>query len=272
MREVSSDIDPLDVFHELGKVFPDETSVVSVPSNTPAVDALRLMLARKFSQLPVTHDDRILGVFSLWSLAQYLGTTPQVPIGELLVEDLLERPTSVTVEHSIDEVINLLERHEFVLVESRRGLQAIATAIDLLRYFYKVARPYVLLSEIELSLRALIQVCIPQDKLSGVLQSSLEGFYQSRRLPTPRELHDMTFEDYRMLIGAKDNWPFFEGILGKNRQMALAKMERVRDIRNSVFHFRGEVTVWDHQTLSAARDWLLEKARKARPKVSGRHQ
>lgn len=260
-----TDIDPVDVFHELGKVFPDETSVVSVLATTPVVEALRLMLANRFSQLPVTEKDRVLGVFSLWSLAQQLAATPQIPVGELMVEDVLERPTRVTVEHGVDEVISLLERHEFVLVESPRGLQAIATAIDLLRYFYQVARPFVLLGEIELSLRALIQICIPTERLSDALHRSLESVYQDRRRPAPRELHEMTFEDYRMVIGAKDNWNFFEGILGKNRQIVLAKLDRTREIRNSVFHFRGDVTILDHQTLAAARDWLLEKAKKARP-------
>ena len=39
------------------------------------------------------------------------------------------------------------------------------------------------------------------------------------------------------------------------------KLARVRDIRNSVFHFKDPISVIDHETLAAARNWLLDKTR-----------
>jgi len=37
------------------------------------------------------------------------------------------------------------------------------------------------------------------------------------------------------------------------------KEQLIRDIRNDAFHFKREITMVDHQTLVAHRDWLLSK-------------
>ena len=60
-------------FHDVGSVFPGEISIVSLTPQTPAGEALKLMLEKRFSQLPVMEGGEVLGVFSLWSLAQNSG-------------------------------------------------------------------------------------------------------------------------------------------------------------------------------------------------------
>ena len=42
-----------------------------------------------------------------------------------------------------------------------------------------------------------------------------------------------------------------------------AKLERLRFIRNEVFHFRSDITVLDYQHFAASRDELLGKLRRA---------
>jgi hypothetical protein len=191
--------------------------------------------------------------------------TPNVKVHDLAVEDVMETLPTVTVEHSLYEVLSLLERHEAVLVDSPHGLQAIATNFDVLRYFYKIARPFVLIGEIELALRALISVCAPGDKLKECINRSIAKVYNSKKQQVPLDLVNMTFEDYRTIVGARDNWPLFEGILGRNRELVMSKLETIRKIRNDVFHFKSDVSVLDHENLSVARDWLLDKARKVKP-------
>lgn len=67
-------------FHDVGSVFPGEVNIISIPPHTPAGDALKLMLEKRFSQLPVMEDGEVIGVFSLWSLAQNLVLSPGIKV------------------------------------------------------------------------------------------------------------------------------------------------------------------------------------------------
>lgn len=256
-------------FHEVGSVFPGEVNVVSVPPHTSVGTALQLMLEKRFSQLPVMENGEVLGVFSLWSLAQNLVLAPGIKIEALLktmeVGELMEQLPKVTVRESIHSILGHLERHEAVLVDSPHGLQAVATSTDVLRYFYKVARPYILLQEIELALRNLIELCAPDEKLNECIDRALAKSYEARKWTVPTNLSEMSFEDYRTIITCSGNWPVFEGLLGHNRELVSAKLERLREIRNDVFHFRADISLVDHQHLATSRDWLLGKLKRGVP-------
>jgi hypothetical protein len=256
-------------FHDVGSVFPGEVSIVSVTPQTPAGEALKLMLEKRFSQLPVMENGEVIGVFSLWSLAQNLVLSPGIKVETLLknmeVGELMEQLPKVTVMESVHSILGLLERHEAVLVNSPHGLQAVATSSDVLRYFYKVARPYILLQEIELALRNLIELCAPGEKLTECIDRALAKAFQARNRPLPADLKEMSFEDYRTIVTCTANWPLFEGLLGHNRDLVSAKLERLREIRNEVFHFRSDISLLDHQHLATSRDWLLGKLKRTQP-------
>lgn len=246
-------------FHEIGSMFPDEITLVPVPPDTSVVDALQLMLEKRFSQLPVMDGRRLLGVFSQWGLTGYLAAWPDATITDLKVLDVMDpRFPAVTVRDPLESVLELLDRHDAALVTSPHGVQAVVTAADVLRYFYGVARPFVLLQEIEMGLRNVIASHLDAGQLAGLIEVALRGKYSAMGRPLPRVLDDLTFEDYRSLLGSKDNWTHFMPIFGGTRALTSARLDRVRGIRNKVFHFRGEVTVVDYQALVVTRDWLLQ--------------
>lgn len=105
-------------FHDVGSVFPGEVNIVSVTPQTPAGEALKLMLEKRFSQLPVIENGEVLGVFSLWSLAQQLALAPQMKVQELEVGELMEQLPTVTVKDSVHSILSLLDRHDALLVNS----------------------------------------------------------------------------------------------------------------------------------------------------------
>lgn len=256
-------------FHDVGSVFPGEVDIVSVTPQTRVKDALNVMLERRFSQLPVMENGEVLGVFSLWSLAQHLplsgGTKIQSLMDNMEVGELMEQLPKVTVKDSIHSILEFLERHDALLVNSPHGLQAVATCSDVLRYFYRVARPYILLQEIELALRNLIQLRAQGETLVQCINNSVAKGYQARNQQVPSNLTEMTFDDYRRIVTSTANWPLFEEILGHNRDLVSAKLERLRGIRNEVFHFRSDISLLDHQHLATSRDWLLGKLRRIQP-------
>ena len=167
----------------------------------------------------------------------------------------------VTVEHPLDRILEHLEYHDAVLVESPHGLQAVGTAHDVLKYFYNVARPFVLLQEIELSLREIIRERAPGDRLAECVGRSIRQKYEMQGRPLPTNLSDMEVEDYGTIICSSANWSLFEPVFGSNLPLVKSKFKRVRTIRNAVFDFRDSVSIQDHETLAATRHWLFDKLR-----------
>jgi len=256
MNDDSSNGSP---FHDVGSIFPDDIDLVSVEPSTTVADALRLMAPNRYSQVPVIGDGRVRGVFSLWSLAHHLMDAPNVSPHDLSVEDVMEQIPDVTVDDPLDRVLEHLDRRDAVLVKSPHGVQAIATATDVLNYYDRVARPFVLLKEIELSLRNLIDACVSEAELQQCIERGLGWKYKGSKDELPRSLTNMTFEDYRSIVTAKGNWDSFRGVLGGTKELAAIKLEQVRKIRNDVFHFRDTVSVREHATLAAIRFWLFDK-------------
>jgi CBS domain-containing protein len=251
------------LFHEVGNLFPDECDVLTIAPTTTVAKALAIMLEKRYSQLPVVDNGALRGVFSLWSLAHQLADSPQLKVDDLKVEDVMGDLPTVTVTDSLHSILDLLERHDALLVNSPHGLQAVATPIDVLKYFYSVAQPFILVQEIELSLRDLITYCAG-DRLAECIQQALGSSYQKTGRPLPTDLFGMTFDDYRALVTTKGNWPLFEPVFGTNRELVVAKLSRARDIRNGVLHFRPNISALDHETLARTRQWLLDKERQAR--------
>jgi CBS domain-containing protein len=252
-------------FHEIGRLFAGEVDEpTTVSSDTPVRDALRLMVENRYSQLPIVDAGVTRGVFSLWSLAQSLAVSTPRDLLELHVEEFMISLPEVTVETSLHSVLSALEEHEAVIVTSAKGgLQAVASTWDVLRYFYELARPFVLLGEIELALRDVITVCTGSNLLADSISKSIAQGYVARGQPIPAGVHDMSFDDYRTLITSRENWPLFDGVLGRNRERVATRLETVRELRNRVFHFRNDISVLDHSTLATTRDWLLERSRRA---------
>jgi CBS domain-containing protein len=248
-------------FQDVGRIFPGEVNLTSIAPSTTVTEALRIMVGNRFSQLPVVSNGVVRGVFSHWSLAHHLLDSPKLAPHDLFVEDVMEPLPFVTVQDSLDTVLEHLNRHDAVLVTSPHGLQAVATASDVLNYFDRVARPFVLLQEIELSLRALLRGCLTDAELKACAEHALRSKYGGDASRVPSRLEDMSFEEYRTITSAKENWPLFEGVLGRSRELVASKLSRVRDIRNSIFHFREPVSVFDHETLTTTRNWLLDKTR-----------
>ncbi len=210
-----------ELFHRLNSVLPVDQQIVAVPPDMLAVDALKKMKEHRFSQLPVVVGREVLGLFSYRSFANAVVTLGQSapknqrfnPL-ELLVEDCLEKPTFARVTDEFVEWFDFIDQFDSVLVGEPNRLQGIVTAMDILRYLYGVASPFVLIAEIELALRALIQLAVAPETLAACAKECLKDKYADQ-LPT--RLEDMTFNDYVQIIGDGRSWDHFQTFMGGNR-------------------------------------------------------
>lgn len=254
-----------DAFHRINSLLPERQILVTVPPNTTVAEALDLMQERRFSQLPVVAGNEVIGVFSFRSFATKaveLGNE-KVDLGTLAVDEFMEQLEYVHIHGDLDSTFSALDHDDAVLVGQPNRLQGIVTPMDVLRYLYGVASPFVMLAEIELALRGLIDAGVNDEEFRICVENSLTHHYADDEQPT--RLKDMNFNDYAQIIGDGRNWPKFEAIFGGGgdwqRKRTRAKLEEIRDLRNDIFHFKRELTRRDHETLLSHRNWLLTRAR-----------
>lgn len=262
---------PTDSFYRINHFLPDEQVLVTVQPDTSVGDAIKLMQKEGFSQIPVVEGDQVLGVFSYRSFAVRvfeIGQIKGMSIEDLTVDEFIEELRFVHINEDPASVYDLLDRDDAVLVGEPERLQGILTAMDVLKRLYDLANPFVLLAEIELALRSLIEISMDQDDLAVCVKNSLAAQYKAEQMPS--SLQEMTFNDYIQIVGDGRNWTrFFEGIFGKGewkRKRTRTKLEQVRDLRNDIFHFKRVLTKQDLDILLTHRDWLFMIARKVEAK------
>lgn len=253
-----------ELFHLVRSLVPAGQQVVTASPNMTVAQAIRLMLKHNFSQLPVVEGKAVLGVFSFRSLARTLlkMKTLSQDFSELPVDEFREQLHFVQPPDNWEDILDDLGRDDGVLVGHRERLEGILTPMDVLLYLRDIASPFVMLAEMELSLRRIIQGCLNEEELQSCIASSLSSKYPPEELP--RSLSDMTFNDYVQVIECKSTWPYFEEAFGRgepSRRRTSSRLKEIRDLRNDVFHFRRALTEDDRELLDERREWLRTKTR-----------
>lgn len=173
----------------------------------------------------------------------------------------MENLDYVHVFEEFPRILGILDRDDAILVGQPVNLQGVVTPMDVLNYLYKVAIPFVLLAEIELSLRKLLRVSVDDDQLDECIRLTLKEKYGD---DLPNSLEEMEFNDYIQIIGHGRTWPRFQYVFGRvgdwQRNRTRVDLERIRDLRNDVFHFRRELDPEDFDRLQECRSWLLMRA------------
>ena len=266
---ISRDLDLVsELFHRINRIIPENQNLITVPPDMPVRKAIALMRANAYSQVPVAANGRVLGVFSFRSFALKAASVTldevrrqQSMPGDLTVDEFMEKFQFARVTDEMQQVFEAMDRDNGVLIGSPESLQGILTPMDFLNYLYKLASPFVMISEIELALRALIRTAVTEQELADCACRALSRLYGEDKVP--QTLERMTFDNYRTVVCDGRNWPKFESVLGCNRVRVDTKLKEICEIRNDLFHFRRAITMEDHEMIAEHRDWLLTKANQA---------
>jgi CBS domain-containing protein len=276
-REMSaSETEPqslAELFHLVKSLIPENQKLYTASPDMTVAEAIQVMHRHNFSQLPVVAGNTVLGVFSFRSLTTQLLKMGQIRehFGDLPVDEFMEHFKFVQPSDNWESILSFLDSDNGVLAGYRDQLEGIVTAMDVLKYLDNIASPFVLLAEIELSLRRIIRACVSNDQLQICIQNSLANKYSLDEMPT--RLSEMTLNDYVQIIGDGRNWAHFSVAFGKGewqRKTTTERLKGIRDLRNDVFHFKRKLTSEDYETLATRREWLQMKtrafeARKAEP-------
>jgi hypothetical protein len=146
------------------------------------------------------------------------------------------------------------------LVRDRDGISAIVTASDLLVGLRALTRPFVLLMELERSLRAIVDHALPEAELEPLAQTILASAYQGREDDLPTATGDMTFGDLVSVVRDGRAWSALGKTIGGSREVVGTRLGPIPKIRNTVLHFRRALTTDEQEKLVAAHEWVGRQA------------
>jgi CBS domain-containing protein len=288
--------------HTLSELLRGKPETVAVLPNDRAVTALAHMGQNDYSQLPVIDAGR--AVRGLITYESIMRAMLRFDCG---VKDLqVSVAMVVKVEkHSPDDdlldLLPILERTGAVLVvDAGDRLLGIITSYDVMDYFRRRAENMMLVEDIEMMVRELINYAFTdasgtvdkEQRQSAIINrnvdcredlrvrftQALDDYLQKSGVPNrvnttladasfvlldpgppgkSKDFDQLTLNEYITIVCNRDRWSkLYQPHLAMDAARARRLLEKVRDIRNGLAHFRHDVTPEEHDLLRFCADWL----------------
>ncbi|MGB5980896.1 MAG: CBS domain-containing protein [Nonlabens sp.] len=242
----NEEFDPITRLSELKA---SKTEPVSVHPNDELSKATYLMWHHNFSQLPVMLNHKnISGIIDWESIAKALMTNPEAQkVGEVMRSEYTLLDLDMPLFSAIREIIT----NEVVFVKTEdRQIKGPITAHDInLEYLDQIA-PFIHLEEIENMLRMLLD-----GKFEMKFLARCANYTKDDHMPS--SLSDLNFSDYGFILGNEEVWEKLK--LPFHQTTFIADLHKVREIRNSVVHFRSiEIDPEDLELLERTSKCLQE--------------
>jgi CBS domain-containing protein len=215
-----------DPTYRISKLAAANKPPASVTPDSTLQQAVTIMLANDFSQLPVMTSERdVKGTIS-WSS---IGGRLALGKSGTLTREHMEPHQEIRADSSLFQAINVITQHQYVLVRGKDSrITGIVTASDLSLQFQQLAEPFLLLGEIENHIRRMLD-----GRLSGAeLSSACDPADGGREVTS---VADLTFGEYIRLLENPDRWKHVA--LPIDRATFVRQLDGVRSIRNDVMHF-----------------------------------
>ena len=151
-------VEPIEPAYRIGRLPAANRPPVTLSPDARVDEAITLMLSHDYSQLPVMTNRRdVKGIVSWRSIGRRLGLRQSCE----RVLDCLEGHQEIRSESSLFDAIQLILRHDSVLVRSAdRTITGIVTASDISFQFRQLAEPFLLIGEIENRIRLIIESAV----------------------------------------------------------------------------------------------------------------
>jgi CBS domain-containing protein len=224
--QVQSTAQLADPTYRISKLAAANNKPTAVDPDAHLKEAVTLMMANDFSQLPVMTNERdTKGVIS-WNS---IGARIVLGKNRTFVREVMDTHYEIRFDASMFQAIPTIVHHGYVLIRGADSkVSGIVTASDLSLQFQQLAEPFLLLSEIENHIRGLLHGKFEKSDLAGAKNPADSG----REI---EEVSDLTFGEYVRLLENDDRWCKIR--LNLDRKTFCKNLEEVRTIRNEVMHF-----------------------------------
>ena len=248
--------------HPLSELLAGRKPPVYAMATATVGQALRLMTENRFGQLPVVDEaGALLGMVSQQGiLGLYFHTGGKAPLLDLPVHHVMEPAVTLDVGDTLYKAVDRLTApgaYAAVVVKGTRPV-AILTGKDMTNFFRSLFEGIILVEEIELLLRDHVSRAFPDKESLNAAAIATFGPAPENPLWARRNPNKLSFGDEVWLMVDDDNWPHFEAVLGP-RSVFSALMERVRQVRNQLMHFKGQLDPLEHDALIRTYTWLQNR-------------
>lgn len=228
-----------DPTRRIGALNPNRELTSVKPENLLEVATTNMQM-KDYSQLPVMKTDRdVVGIVSWQSIGtnRALGNTCK-HVSQCLDDHVDVIPSGTRL---FDAIRKASERGYVLVQREDKKITRIVTAVDLLEFLAKLARPFLLVGEIEGHLRNLIRGKFTLDQLQAASDND----------QPIEDLADLTFGAYCRLLENRENWACLK--LNIDRGKFVQNLDTVRKIRNAIMHFDPDgLSDNDRQTIQKA--------------------
>jgi CBS domain-containing protein len=218
-----------DPTYRIGKLHSANRAPVSVNPNQTIKEAVTLMLANDFSQLPVMVSERdVKGIISWTSVGRGLALGGKRNDAE--ARECMDPAHIVSADTSLFDAIDEIVRNQYVLIQDlSRKISGIVTTSDLSLQFHQMTEPFLLLGEIENHVRNIIVE-------RGRFTKEVLRKFSNPNDPKPIDgVSDLSFGEYIGLLENEECWASVG--LAVDRKIFVRNLDKVRRIRNDVMHF-----------------------------------
>lgn len=274
----------------------DHQKIIKTKPDSPAKEALELMIQYDFSQLPVLDDNNmLLGIVTSDSILRALNHFG-VPLTDLRVSHAIAKVKQYSPDDDLFDLLDALKDTYAVLIVQNDGtLKSIVTSYDTTEYFRRRAEDIMYVEDIESTVKDFIRVAFNHTDdtdqhtlnktIAEVINSDdhkkLQGalmHYLNRMMPgkasidqdvfeevftkhfsaksSTKSFDDLTLSEYIQLILHKSKWTAFNSVFQLRIEAMRHLLNGVRETRNALAHFHGEISAAQREQLHFCAEWL----------------
>ena len=229
--------------------------------------ALSLMIENDFSQLPVISTEQgsygPIGMVTYESILRGVRNF-KAKLENLRVRDVMVAAPVFFIEDDLFDILDRLKYTNAVLVTVQGDLVGIVTNYDIAEYFRNRIEDLMRVEDIELMVKEFIMLAYSDGngKLDEAgLQKAINKVVSSKGFGGEKEkkFDDLTLGEYNSLLLLTGKWEFFDPIFGISRDFLRVLLNGVRETRNALAHFRGDITTEQRDQLKFAAEWFSRR-------------
>jgi hypothetical protein len=240
--------------------------LVWVTKDDTVLRTLSLMLEYDYSQLPV------LTIFeekyeTVEGMVTYEGIIRGIRnfnlgIDKLKVRDVMGKAFTCSRDEDLFDILDRLKETYAALVvhEDLPVVIGIITSYDTTEYFRVRTEDLMRVEEIETTIRGLIQEAYTTIQAYGeddiVDQEHLDAAARAVSYGKPKVFNQLSFPEYINLLTYPKTWGFFEAILNLPSEPVKNLLNNIRETRNLLAHFRGDLSTEERDQLRFAVEWI----------------
>jgi predicted transcriptional regulator len=231
-----------DVVLTIGQIPAATRPPVFISRDEPIEKAVTLLLQENLTHLVVSQNERNVDGIVSW---QSIGRARAAQRSDKTVAHCMDLdPHTVSYSAALFDTVRHIIQTGAVLVKgSDKRITGVVTAADIAGQFIVLSEPFLYLEQCENHLRLLLRRAKPNAEL-------LRTFVDPRdeeRAKRLKDTDDLTFGETIRAIGSTEIWDKLK--LGLDRKTLVARLEEVREIRNTVMHFHPDGISEDEREL-----------------------